>query len=496
MEPGEFTRLARERDLYLRILRLGGVDAIEPLLREALALVVEITGALQAYVEISDPRGDDETPGWWLAHDCTSDELVDIRARISRGVIAQALAGGRTVETTSALLDERFRERASVRIGHIEAVLCTPIGAHPPIGVVYLHGGRRECGFTADAREKVELLAFHLAPLADRLVARHREDRERDPTRLPRASLRADAVVGRSDAVATALRQVGLFAPLEVPVLIAGPAGSGRRLLARVLHENSGRAGKPIVEIACREGAPESLDVLLFGDGLAAAGRLLEAAGGSVLLRDVEALPLSIQSRLLGLLETGCYRCLDDRRIATDIRLLATTDADLEDAARAGRFREDLLRRLQTLCIRVPSLAERPTDVEELARFFCARSCERQRAPRLELSLRALRSLEASEWPRNVAQLEATVEKAVESALREGVRKVESRHLFPRAGRHASECESHTFQDATREFQKDLLRRVLDETHWNVSAAARRLDLTRSHVYNLISAFALTRAPS
>lgn len=478
--PGEATpaaveRLERERDLYLRLLHLGAADAIEPLLREALQLVVEITGALRAYVEVHDPRSDGG-PQWWLAHDCSSEDLDAIRAQISRGVIAASLAAGRTIETSSALLDDRFRERASVRLGRIEAVLCTPIGADPPLGAVYLAGTRRDREFPADVREKLELLAFQIAPLADRLLARQREARESDPTRAVRASLRADQVVGRSDAVAAMLRQVAVFAPLDIPVMILGPTGAGRALLARVLHENGPRAGAPLVELACSGASPAAL------------GHALRDAGsGALLLRDVDALPPVLQGQLLAFLETGRIRDASGEEWEPAARILVT--AQPEPALRA-----DLRRRLQALCIHVPDLAERTGDLPELARWFALRGCERRRAPRLGLSAGALREIEAREWHGQVAELEACIEAAIDRAPRSGARQIEAAHLFDERARGALAArEASTFQEATREFQRAFLAGVLAEMQWNIAACARRLGLTRSHVYNLIRAFGLER---
>jgi hypothetical protein len=131
-------RLASERDFYRRLLDLGGQEAIEPLLEEALGLIVEVTGARQAYLEL---YADDEgRPAFWRGHACSDAELDAIRSSISRGIIARAISGGQTIETSSALTDERFADLGSVRRNEIQAVLCAPVGVRPPIGVIYLQG--------------------------------------------------------------------------------------------------------------------------------------------------------------------------------------------------------------------------------------------------------------------------------------------------------------------------------------------------------------------
>jgi hypothetical protein len=131
-DMSESVHLRRERDLYLRILTLGTQTELEPFLREALALMVEVAGAHQGYLELHPDDDPADSPRWWIAHGFSSEEVDAVRATISQGIVAHALATGRTVVTPSALLDPRFRDRGSVRSGRIEAVLCAPIGEDPP----------------------------------------------------------------------------------------------------------------------------------------------------------------------------------------------------------------------------------------------------------------------------------------------------------------------------------------------------------------------------
>src|SRR5262249_6082735 len=163
-------------------------------------------------------------------------------------------------------------------------------------------------------------------------------------------------------------------------------------------------------------------------------------------------------------------------------------------AIASHHFREDLFYRLEVLPIRVPSLAERREDIRDLAKQFCTAASDRHHLPRTLLSPGALRALEEAEWPGNVRQLAHAVEAAVIRAVGEGAERVERPHIFPEPeDRESQTPQPLTFQTATRRFQAGLLRETLETSGWNVMDAARRLDLGRSHVYNLIRLFGLER---
>jgi Nif-specific regulatory protein len=499
-EPGstaDVARLEREHELFLRLLRVGVQHEVEPFLRDALALIVEVAGADHGYLELHDDAASDGR--WWIAHGFSESQIAKVRELISKGIIAQALATGRTINTPSALLDKRFSERDSIRIGKIEAVLCVPIGQDPPLGVLYLQR-RTPVQFSADDAATVELVAHHLAPLADRLLARRRDRAEKDPTRSSRAALRVDGVIGRSEALAGLLRQVALVAPLEVGVLITGDTGTGKSQLARVIHDNGPRAGRPFVEVSC--GAlPETLiENELFGSHAGAhsaamrdqKGKVAAAEHGTLFLDEIGTIPLGAQAKLLQLLQSKEYYPLGaSRPVHADVRVVAASNVDLGLAVRERRFREDLFYRLQVVTLRVPSLAERREDIPELAAHFVASACERHRLPRVTLSAGAVRALQAAEWPGNVRELQHKVEAAAIWAAGAGARQIEPAHLFPSGGDQPP--AALTFQEATRRFQARFLREALEASGWNVVETAKRLDLARSHVYNLIRAFGLER---
>lgn len=155
----------------------------------------------------------------------------------------------------------------------------------------------------------------------------------------------------------------------------------------------------------------------------------------------------------------------------------------------------DLFYRLHVVPIRVPSLDERREDIDELATLFCARAVARHGLANVALSTQAVHALRAMEWPGNVRQLEHAVEVAVIRAAAQGAVQVEQAHLSAPMGPPAGAARGAlTFQEATRRFQAELVREVLEDSGWNVVEAARRLDIARSHLYNLIRAFGLERS--
>jgi Nif-specific regulatory protein len=224
-------------------------------------------------------------------------------------------------------------------------------------------------------------------------------------------------------------------------------------------------------------------------------GKVSAAQGGTLFLDDVGELPLALQPKLLQLLQSRAYFPLGGTKpITADVRIIAATNADLKGAVAEKRFREDLFYRLHVLPIRVPSLAERREDVADLMRFFCTQASTAHRLPHVQPSERAIHLAESAEWPGNVRQLANAVEAAVISAAGEGLLQIEPSHLQLEAKPSERESEEElSFQQQTYRFQGKILKKTLEATGWNIAETAQRLDLARSHVYNLIKTHGFTR---
>ncbi len=476
-------RLTAERDLYRGLFALAGAEDPRPLLEEALRRVVAAVGARQGYLALGEPGA----PRFLLAHACDPDE---VDAVLSRGIVREALARGETISTAVAHEDPRFASRRSVAAGRLAAVMCAPIAG---AGAVYVAERPAPGPFSEADRRLLEDFARAVAPWADRLG-----EAGPDPTAPWRAQLQgADALAGRSEALADVLRGVALVAPLDVTVLLLGPSGAGKTELARTIHASSRRARGPFIELNCAALPDTLVESELFGaekGAHSAADRRVEgkveaAAGGTLFLDEIGELPLPSQAKLLQFLQSRRYfRLGGTKPLEADVRIVAATNAALEEAVAARTFREDLYWRLAVLPVRLPGLDARRADIAPIAGALLDRAVKRHGLPRARLSPSAVAALAAADWPGNVRQLANVVEAGLIRA--QGAAQVEPAHLFPGA---STAAEAATFAGATRAFQRRLLLEALGEAGWNVTEAARRLDLARSHLYELIRAFELRR---
>jgi Nif-specific regulatory protein len=485
---------AHERDLFLQLLELRQHPAPTAGIHAVLELLVAATNAKIGYVEVFPDR-DDLDDRLTISQNCSQTEEAEIRAVTSRGIVSAALASGQTLHVPYAALDERFASLPSVREQRLEAVVCVPLGS-VPAGVLYLEG-HHGCGpFAEDDIRLAELVAKHLSPTIESL-RRTKRTVDDDPTQPFRNRLQLANVVGRSAAMARVFEQVEPYAALDVTLLLTGPSGTGKTQLAHAVHANSRRRNGPFVELNCAA-IPEGLiESELFGVMPSAfpgarrtIGKVEAAEGGTLFLDEIVEIPLAAQGKLLQLLQSRQYHALASNRLATaNIRVIAATNADLPTMVAEKRFREDLYYRINVVSVRLPSLAERSEDIVVLVDELVERIAREHQLPAIRPSEQFRRAMEIRDWPGNVRQLRSEVEGALIRAAAEGASQVEVRHL----SNGASVPQATTFHEATRVYQRELLRRELKANNWNVSATAARLDITRAHIYNLIHQFGLRR---
>ena len=293
-------------------------------------------------------------------------------------------------------------------------------------------------------------------------------------------------LIAESPAMQPVLRLMERVGPSDANVLVLGEHGAGKEVVARWLHAASSRADRPLIAINVG-GIPDGLfESELFGHVKGAftdakadrIGRFELADGGTLFLDEIANLPLAQQAKLLRVLETGeVERVGSSRARRVDARLISATNADPHAEVRAGRFREDLLFRLNTVAIRIPPLRDRREDVPLLASHFLRRYAQRYRKPAQSLAPDAMEALLRHAWPGNVRELDHAVERAVLMAEGDSIQARDLALGAPTDGAAALE------QMSLEEVEQVLVRKALARVGGNVSEAAKALGLSRSALY-------------
>jgi two-component system response regulator AtoC len=330
--------------------------------------------------------------------------------------------------------------------------------------------------------------------------------------RLQNARLRTEAALGRmivaeSPALKRVMDVIARVAPKDVTVLLSGESGSGKDVLATVLHAHSRRAEKPLIRFNAAAIPSELAEAELFGHtkgaftGAQAArlGYFQQANKGTLFIDEIGELPLAIQAKVLRALQSGEVQQVGGRAEVVDARLIAATNRDLVADVRSGRFREDLFYRLNVVPIRVPPLRERPEDIEPLVLTFVRRYSERYGMGTVEVEPSVVEALRSRSWPGNVRELENTVARLLALAPDERITLALWHSLSE--GSPASAAVPHVVGDPgggyplrarVEAFERALIAEAFDGASRNQSETARRLGVSRPalieklHKYGLV----------
>ncbi|NSL54762.1 nif-specific transcriptional activator NifA [Uliginosibacterium aquaticum] len=430
-------------------------------------------------------------------------EFEPVRYQSGEGVLGLILEEGKTVALPQVSANPRFLNRLGIYERRLPFI-AAPIHVGGALqGVLALQPNRLDDGLLAVRARFVEMVA-NLIGQSVKLSLDVAEEKksiaeERDTLRRTvRAQHGFDNIVGHSSGMRKIFEQIRMVSKWNTTVLIRGETGTGKELIANAIHYNSPRARGPYVRLNCASLPENLLESELFGHEKGAftgaiasrKGRFEMADGGSIFLDEIGEISPAFQAKLLRVLQEGeLERVGGGRTVKVDVRVIAATHRDLEDAVDAGKFREDLYFRLNVMPIRLPALRERLEDVPAIARFLVGRIGQAQGRP-LELSDAALARLTQYSWPGNVREMENCLERAAVMS--------ESGHIdadLIRIDRQRESPLSSAVSTAPRiDFddpnvdERSKVIAALEQAGWVQAKAARLLNMTpRQIAYRILT---------
>ena len=318
-----------------------------------------------------------------------------------------------------------------------------------------------------------------------------------------------EGLIGQSEVLKRVVEMAHRAAPTDLTVLIRGPSGTGKELVANAIHYRSPRRTRPLVKVNCAAFSRELVESELFGHERGAftgatatrEGKFEVANGGTLLLDEIGDMPPETQAKILRVLqEKELERVGGNRTIAVDVRVLAATNQDLEARVREGTFRQDLYYRLNVVSVVLPPLRERPGDLPPLIEHFLAEAAKRLGRPATALAPEAYRALLAHDWPGNVRELEHALEQAVALASGGEIRTED----LPAAVRGGGDAEPDpvlrgSFKDAKQlvieRFERRFITEALAKHQGNVSKAAEDMGMYRQHLQLKLAEYGIDAEP-
>jgi Nif-specific regulatory protein len=417
----------------------------------------------------------------------------ELRLADDAGIVGQVVQTGEP-RRVSGLRDAAEIDRAVDRqTGYrTETILCVPLVS--PQGErlgAFEVLNKRDGLFTAeDQRELVELAAYAAVALEStqqfaELLARHEKMVEQ--------AAQDTLLVGESPSIQALRATVRRIADTDLAVLLLGENGTGKEVVARLVHFGSRRRKHPFIAVNCAALTETLLESELFGHEKGAftdahearAGKFELAAGGTLFLDEIGDMSLSGQAKLLRVLEEKTIvRVGGSKPIHTDVRIIAATNQKLADLVRAKRFREDLYFRLNVVTLELPPLRERGDDVLRLAEHFLREFSRRagRRVPKFTAAAR--KRLESHTWPGNVRELRNLMERLAYLSSSDRIEPEELAFILsPATGSAMAIDAGLTLNDATHQFQQNYIKQSIERSRGNVSQAAKNLGVHRSNLY-------------
>jgi len=493
----------------LKLLEIGkniiAEQEIDQVLTIAIDHAIQITGAERGTIILFDDNGKNlfEAP-----RNFGKEDIPDFE--ISRTIINKVKSEGKPICLRNALKNPELKKIDSFKGLKILSVICLPLYHDSKIfGTMYLDSRTVRRAFTVETcslaqifEDFISIAAYHA--LERRRLQNHQQALEDEL----RGQYDFQAIIGHSRKMLEVLQMVSQVALTDATVLIEGESGTGKELIAQAIHNNSARKNLPLVSMNC-SAIPESLlESELFGHEKGAftgafkrrKGKFEQANASTIFLDEVDEMSPAMQVKLLRVIQYGEYAPLGSEATQhCDVRILAAAKCDLKNLVEQGKFRGDLYYRLRIIRVQVPPLRERKEDILLLAEYFLQKYCRRLIKPTPVLSPAAQHALRRYDFPGNVRELENMLHH-VAILCRENT--VELAHLPPelRQQRHSKGADEHddlslSFQQAKQrvieKFEREYLRRVLDECGGVILKAAEKAGMHEKNFHEKLAKYGI-----
>jgi transcriptional regulator with GAF, ATPase, and Fis domain len=460
----------------------------EDFLSKLLSITLDLTGAERGMVFVVE--GDDLYP---VASERIDSATATDALRISSTIVHQMRYEQQPIYTMDAMKDRRFNRSQSILINKIRSFICVPLMvADNILGTIYLDSTRAGI-FKPDNLLYFETLGNLLATSIDKSAEFKKMQKRLALVRQRKDLGKTGIVIGSSPAMKKLYKQLDQIAKSDANVLLEGETGSGKGVFARMIHEQSTRSKQDFCCINCGILPENIFETELFGAKKGAytganADRkgLLEAADCSTVFFDeITNTSPALQAKLLEVIEEKIIRRMGDTKTRkVNLRFIFATNRDLEQEVRESRFREDLLFRINTITLKVPALRKRREDMSEFAGFFLKKFSREFGKDVTAIDKDALKRLVGYSWPGNIRELRNVMERLVLLAEGKKITKDLLEEHFSPLVAHVPKKKPETLKLSEPEL-KELIQRTLSEVRGNVTEAAKRLNISRRHLYRL-----------
>jgi transcriptional regulator with GAF, ATPase, and Fis domain len=482
--------LARNLSALLKISRVvHAIRDLEELQAQLLDLIFEVVPAGRGAILLGDGANSEFNSLYARTRQAGQHQLV----RVSRTIAQHVLKENVAILGVDIAASDALRDVESLAASEVRSLLCVPLSVFErTIGCIYLDSTTSVNRFHEDHLQLMAAIAGVSAVALDN--ARRAQWLEQENQRLSLEIRQEQNLVGESARVKEIFQFLARVGPTDSTVLIEGESGTGKELAARALHRNSRRRQKPFVAINCAAIPETLLESELFGHERGAftgaasqkKGKLEVAEGGVVFLDEIGELAPALQVKLLRVLQEREFeRVGGTHPIKIDVRVIAATNRDLDDAVRKKEFRQDLYYRLAVVKLTMPPLREHREDIPMLTRHFIQKNAKRCKVKPKPVSREAMAALVSYDWPGNVRELENAIERALvmgssDTILLEDLPEslVEQQ---PPGG--MSEGQYHA---SVKELKKQLIMNAVEQTRGNYIEAASVLGVHPNYLHRLI----------